>query len=68
MSRTTLGSDFYNEVMIASRKDFDKSMLKNGKENKLYMNLRKEFPDNNIYGLTVKEYVEKLKEEIKEEN
>ena len=32
------------------------------------MNLRKEFPDNNISGLTVKEYVEKLKEEIKEEN
>ena len=67
---TFVGSDLEKlyKLELKDRKPFDKAILKKKGENKLYINLRKEFPNNNVWGYTTHEYVEMLKKEITTEN
>ena len=59
--------DVLFQMTLNERKDFDKKVLREKGENKLYIGLRKQF-SKGIFGHTVHEYVEILKKEILEED
>ena len=55
------------EFAIAKRREKDKKTLKTKGKQILYNQLRRDFNYQNIYGMTINEYIKSLEEEIAQE-